>query len=48
MVARYDANQDGVISLSEYEAAVAALNKDVTLDELIRIRQAWVDGGYQQ
>ncbi len=47
-VARYDANQDGVISLSEYRAAVANLGKDVTLAELIRIRQAWVDGGHQQ
>ena len=47
-VARYDADQDGVISLTEYRAAVANLGKDVTLDELVRIRQAWVDGGHQQ
>ena len=48
VVARYDANEDGVISLSEYRTAVADLGKGVTLDELIRIRQAWVDGGHQQ
>ena len=47
-VARYDADQDGVISLTEYRAAVANLGKDVTLDELVRIRQAWVDGGHKQ
>ena len=48
VVARYDANKDGVISLSEFRAAVAALYKDVSLAELVRIRQAWVDGGYKQ
>ena len=48
VVARYDANGDGVISLSEFRAAVAALYKDVSLAELVRIRQAWVDGGYKQ
>ena len=48
VVARYDANKDGVISLSEYRAAVAALYKDVSLAELVLIRQAWVDGGYKQ
>ena len=48
VVARYDTNKDGVISLSEYRAAVAALYKDVSLAELVRIRQAWVDGGYKQ
>jgi hypothetical protein len=48
VVARYDADGDGVISLSEYRAAVAGLGDGLTLDYLIRIRQAWVDGGYQQ
>ena len=47
-VARYDANQDGVISLSEHRTAVSALYKDITLDELIQIRQAWADGGHKQ
>ena len=48
VVARYDANQDGVISLSEYRAAVSDLGNGVTVDDLVRIRQAWVDGGHQQ
>ena len=48
VVARYDANQDGVISLSEYRAAVSDLGNGVTVDDLVLIRQAWVDGGYQQ
>ena len=48
VIARYDANQDGVISLSEHRTAVSALYKDITLDELIQIRQAWADGGHKQ
>jgi hypothetical protein len=47
-VARHDADEDGVISLSEYLAAVADLGDGVTVADLVRIRQAWVDGGYQQ
>ena len=48
-VARYDANQDGVISRTEYFAAVADLSTGkVTINELVQIRQAWVDGGFQQ
>ena len=48
VVARYDANGDGVISRSEYLAAVADIGKGVTYADLVLIRQAWVDGGYQQ
>ena len=55
VVARYDTNQDGVISLSEYRAAISEyratlsdLDNGLTVDDLVRIRQAWVDGGHQQ
>ena len=40
VVARYDANQEGVISLPEYQAAVADVGNGVTVNDLIRIRQA--------
>ena len=48
VVARYDANGDGVISRSEYYAAVADLSKGLAMSDLLRIRQAWVDGGFKQ
>ena len=48
VVARYDANGDGVISRSEYYAAVADLSKGLAMSDLLRVRQAWVDGGYKQ
>ncbi len=48
VVARYDANKDGVISYSEYLAAVADIGKGVTYADLVLIRQAWVDGGYKR
>ncbi len=40
VVARYDANQERVISLPEYQAAVADVGNGVTVNDLIRIRQA--------
>ena len=48
VVARYDANGDGVISRGEYYAAVSDLSKGLAMSDLLRIRQAWVDGGFKQ
>ena len=47
VLVRFDANGDGVISLSEYRAAFAYLGNGVTTNDLVRLRQAWVDGGHQ-
>ena len=48
VLVRFDANGDGVISGSEYRSALAYLGNGVTVADLMRLRQAWIDGGYQQ
>ena len=40
VVARYDANGDGVISRSEYYPVVSDLGKGLTMNDRLRIRQA--------
>lgn len=46
VLVRFDANGDGVISGSEYRSAPAYLGNGVTVADLMRLRQVWVDAGY--
>ncbi len=47
-VVRYDANNDGIIDYSEYQAAIQDYSKGLIFSQgLIAVRAAWVAGGYQ-
>ncbi len=48
VVARYDFNKDGIIHKSEYDAATADLGYGVDYLDLVKLRAAWVAGGYQR
>ncbi len=48
VVARYDFNKDGIIQKSEYDAATDDLGYGVGYLDLVKIRAAWVAGGFQR
>ena len=46
---RYDANNDGIIEYSEYQAAIQDYAKGLILSQdLIAVRAAWAAGGYKR
>ncbi|WP_419847545.1 cadherin-like beta sandwich domain-containing protein [Candidatus Poriferisocius sp.] len=48
VVARYDFNKDGIIHKSEYDAATDDIGHGIDYLDLVKIRAAWVAGGFQR
>ena len=49
VVARYDANKDGIIDYSEYKAAIQDYSKArIASQDVIAVRAAWAAGGYKR